>query len=163
MVADGSAAECAERDRVAEAGDDDVRPTLRMDAERWWPVLVDVAVVVWVALFAVDVAAGQGVVDLAPTTQSSVRIALTALLVAFLLDGMLLYRWSEQSSVPFVRTNWIWIVTVAPWFRPFRLLGVGRAVRGVRTLRCLARSRRAGSLVITLRRMARRAWRRLRG
>lgn len=134
-----------------------------MDTERWWTRFVDVAVVVWVALFAVDVAAGQGVVQLSRAAASAVRLALTVLLGVFIVDVVLLYRWSDQPPVPFVRENWFWILTVVPWFRPLRLLRVGRVMRAVRALRLLVRSRRAGSLLNKLRRMAQRAWRRLRG
>lgn len=130
-----------------------------MDTERWWSRFVDVAVVVWIALFAVDVAAGQGAVHLQRQSAATVRLALTALLAVFLLDVALLYRWSEKAPVAFARSNWFWILTVVPWFRPLRVLRLGRGLRG---LRLLARSRRAGSLLNKLRRMAVRAWRRRR-
>ena len=130
------------------------------DVEPRWNRFVDGAAVVWIGLFAVDVANGLGAIGLSPEVASTVRLALRSLLVVFLLDLVLLYRWSEQAPIPFVRSNWLWILTVVPWFRPLRLLRVGR---GVRALRVLAGTRRAGSLLNKLRRTGRRLWGRLRG
>lgn len=125
-----------------------------------WELFVDVAVVVWVALFAVDMAQEYGDLALSPTVESAVGVALTALLGVFLADVVVRYRHSEESPEQFVRGNWFWIVTVVPWFRPFRVLRAGRGLRG---LRLLAGSRRVGSLLNKLRRTGRRLWSRLRG
>ena len=130
------------------------------DVEPWWSRFVDVAAVAWIGLFAVDVASGQGLLGLSPGTRSAVELALRALLLVFLADVILLYRWSEQAPIPFVRSNWLWILTVVPWFRPLRLLRVGR---GVRALRVLAGTRRVGSLLNKLRRTGARLWRKLSG
>ena len=130
-----------------------------MDAERWWPPFVDVAALVWLALFAVDVAATYGSVTLDPTTRTAVRGGLRALLLVFVVDLVLCYRWSDEDPRTFLGSNWFLVLTVTPWFRPLRLL---RAGRGVRALRVLARSRRVGSFLNKVRRTGRRAWRRLR-
>ena len=126
------------------------------DRERW-KLFVDVAAVVWIGLFAVDVANEYGGLVLSESVQAGVGIGLRALLVVFLLDVVLLYRWSDQDLRPFVRSNWLWIVTVVPWFRPLRLLRAGRGLRG---LRVLVGSRRVGSLLNKLRRTGKRLWRR---
>lgn len=92
---------------------------------------VDVAVLVWVPLFAVVVAAGRGVGLLSGPTTSALRLALAVPLAGFLVDVVLRYRWSENPPKPFVREHWFWIITGVPWFRPLRLLRVGRAMRAV--------------------------------
>ena len=130
-----------------------------MNTQRRWSLFVDLAAIVWIVLFAVDVAARFDVVALASSTTTVVRGLLQALLVVFLLDLALLYRWSDQRPRAFVRSNWILILTVVPWFRPLRLVRLGRSVRA---LRVLAGSRRAGSFLNKTKRMARRYWRRLR-
>jgi len=130
-----------------------------MDQQRW-EVFVDIAAVVWIVLFAVDMAHQYGELALSSGAKTALTAALQLLLFVFLLDLFLLYRWSEQDLRPFVRDNLFWILTVVPWFRPLRLLRVGR---GIRALRLLAGSRRAGSLLNKLRRMGKRLWNRLRG
>ncbi|GAB7095717.1 hypothetical protein JCM30237_28710 [Halolamina litorea] len=130
-----------------------------MDAERWWSPFVGVATAVWIALFAVDLAVTFDVLALAPPTVDAVRRALRGLLAVFLIDLALLYRWSEQRPLVFLRENWFLVLTAVPWFRPLRLLRAGRSVRA---LRLLARSRRVGALLTKLRRTARVLWQRLR-
>lgn len=103
-----------------------------MDTERTWPLFVDLAAIVLIALFPVDVAAGFDVVALAPSTTAVVRVALRALVVVFLLDLALLYRWADRRPRAFVRSNWLPIQTVVPRFRPLRLLRVGRGVRALK-------------------------------
>ncbi|MDS0473417.1 hypothetical protein [Natrinema sp. 1APR25-10V2] len=130
-----------------------------MDTKRWWTLFVDLAAVVWMGLFVVDVAATYGVVDLSSTEATLVGRGLLALILVFLLDIALLYRWSEQGARAFVRSNWLLIAAAIPWFRPLRLLRVGR---GVRALRLMARSRKVGSFLNKIRRMLERYWHRLR-
>lgn len=128
-----------------------------MHTERWWSRFVDLAVVVWIGLFAADIAAEYGSLRLSAPAETAVTLGLRALLVVFLLDVVLLYRWSDEGPRAFVRSNWFWLVTVVPWFRPLRLL---RAGRGLRFLRLLRGSRRVGSLLNKLRRSLKRLWHR---
>lgn len=130
-----------------------------MDAERWWPPFVEVVTVVWIGLFAVDLAATVDALAVSPSLAGAVRGVLRWLLVVFLLDLLLLYRWSDEDPRAFVRSNWFLILTVVPWFRPLRLLRVGRSAR---VLRLLVGSRRVASLVAKVRGNVRRLWRRLR-
>jgi len=129
-----------------------------MDRERWDHV-VDAAALVWICLFAVDTANRYGGVALSESTKTEVGWALQLLLLVFLFDVALLYRWSEEDLGPFVRSNWFLVLTVFPWFRPLRLL---RAGRGLRVLRILVGTRRVGSLLTKLRRTVRRLWHRVR-
>ncbi|MBV0901425.1 hypothetical protein [Haloarcula salina] len=130
-----------------------------MNAERWWPRFVDVAAVVWTGLFVTDMGAAYGHVTLSPAVSAGVRWGLQTLLLVFLLDVVVLYRWSEQRPLAFVRSNWFWILTVVPWFRPLRALRIGR---GLRALRALAGVRKVGSLLNKARRTGTRLLRRLR-
>lgn len=130
-----------------------------MDTERWWPLFVDIAAVVWTVLFVVDVAALYEFVTLSSSVESAVSVSLKVLLLVFLLDLVLLYRWADQRPRAFVQSKWFLILTVIPWFRPLRLLRVGRSVRA---LRLLVRSRRVGSFFNKARRMGKRLWNQLR-
>lgn len=130
-----------------------------MDAERWWPPFVELAAIAWIALFLADLAVGFDLLVVSEGTEKAVRGALQWLLVVFLLDLVLLYRWSDSGPREFVRSNWVLVLTAVPWFRPFRLLRVGRSVRAVRLL---SGSRRVGSLLTKLRRKCWALWRRLR-
>lgn len=131
-----------------------------MDAERWWPLFVNTIAIVWIALFVIDVAVGHGIVHLPGATKTGIRVVLQAALIIFLLDVLLLYRWSEKRPAKFVRANWFWILTVVPWFRPLRLLRIGR---GLRAVRILVGTRRVGSFLNKAHRMGKRLWRRLSG
>lgn len=128
-----------------------------MTPNRWWTLAVDVAAVCWIGLFAVDVAATHELLALTTTEERVVQWGLWAFLAVFLLDIALLYRWSEQRPRAFVRSNWLLILAAIPWFRPLRLLRIGR---GVLALRVLAGTRRVGSFLNKVRRMGRRYWRR---
>ncbi|WP_144796806.1 hypothetical protein [Halorubrum depositum] len=130
-----------------------------MDAERWWPPFVELAAIAWIALFVVDLAVGADLLVVSGRTEKAIRGALQWLLVVFLLDLALLYRWSDSGPAEFVRSNWLLVLTAVPWFRPFRLLRAGRSIRA---LRILTGSRRIGSLLAKLRRKCRSLWRRLR-
>lgn len=130
-----------------------------MDTQRWWEPFVEVVTVGWIVLFALDLAATFDLLALSPSLAAVVRGTLRWLLVVFVLDLLLLYRWSEKGPRAFVRSNWFLILTVVPWFRPLRLLRVGRSAR---LLRVLVGSRRAASLVTKLRGNVRRLWDRLR-
>lgn len=130
-----------------------------MDVERWWPPFVEVVALVWIALFVVDVAISFDLLAVSGSLEGTVRSVLQWLLVVFLVDLALLYRWSDHGPRGFVRSNWFLVLTVVPWFRPLRLLRVGRSVRGVRLL---AGSRRVGSLLSKTRRKCHSLWRRLR-
>lgn len=121
-------------------------------------LFVDAVVVAWLVLFVVDVGATYEVWRVGEATLSTVRLVLTVMLVVFLLDVLLLYRWSDDSPRAFLRGNWFYVLTVVPWFRPFRLLRAGQALK---TLKLLVRSRRVGSGLNKIRRMARRTWRRV--
>jgi|GEM_PF-2340365 len=131
-----------------------------MDAERWWPPFVEVAALAWIALFVADVAIGFDLLVVAEPVAAAIRSVLRWLLVVFLLDLALLYRWSDSGPREFVRSNWFLVLTVVPWFRPFRLFRIGRSVRA---LRLLSGSRRVGSFYNKLRKKCRSLWRRLRG
>lgn len=128
------------------------------ERRRWWHRFVDAAAVVWIGLFLIDVAGGEGLLALSRGTTVAVRWSLRALLVVFLADVVLLYRWSALAPAAFLRSNWLYVLTVVPWFRPLRVL---RAGRGLRALRLLVRSRRTGSLLNKLRRTLTRLWQRL--
>lgn len=130
-----------------------------MNAERWWPPFVEVVTLAWVLLFAVDIAVGFDLLAVSGSLAATVRAALQWLLVVFLLDLVLLYRWADDDLGGFVRSHWFLILTVVPWFRPFRLLRAGRSVRA---LRILAGSRRVGAFVNKVRLKGRSLWRRLR-
>ncbi|SFB72355.1 hypothetical protein SAMN05444422_101487 [Halobiforma haloterrestris] len=130
-----------------------------MDAERWWPPFVEVVAIVWIALFVVDVAITFEVLVVSESLEGTVRGALQWLFVVFLLDLVFLYRWSEKGPRGFVRSNWFLILTVVPWFRPFRLLRIGRSIRA---LRLLTGSRRVGSFLNKVRGKCHSLWRRLR-
>ena len=130
-----------------------------MDVERWWPPFVEVAALAWIALFVVDVAISVDLLLVSESLATTVRGVLRWLLVVFLLDLALLYRWSDHGPRRFVRSHWFLILTVVPWFRPFRLLRIGRSIRG---LRLLTGSRRVGSFVNKVRRKCHSLWHRLR-
>lgn len=130
-----------------------------MDVERWWQPFVEVVALAWVVLFAADVAIGVDALTVSDSLAETIRSVLQWLLVVFLLDLALLYRWSDQRPRAFLRSHWFLVLTVVPWFRPLRLLRLGRSVRA---FRALSGSRRAGSLVAKLRRKGHRLWRRLR-
>lgn len=130
-----------------------------MDPERWWGRFVAAVTVGWIGLFAVDVGVAVGVLALPEPRAAAVRTALRWLLVVFLLDLALLYRWSDQGPRAFLRAHWFLVLTVVPWFRPLRVLRAGRVAR---TVRLLAGSRRVASLATKLRRTGRRLWDRLR-
>ncbi|WP_436345537.1 hypothetical protein [Natronorubrum sp. FCH18a] len=131
-----------------------------MDAERWWPPFVEIVALVWIALFVVDVAISFDLLVVSESLTATIRVALRWLLVVFLLDLVLLYRWSDDAPREFVRSNWFLVLTVVPWFRPFRLLRIGRSIR---TLRLLTGSRRIGSFCNKVRRKCHSLWHRLRG
>lgn len=131
-----------------------------MNRRRLWSGLVDVAALVWVVLFAVDLAVGFDLLAVGAARVRALELALRAMLAVFLADVLLLYRWSEQAPLAFARTNWFYVLTVFPWFRPFRLLRAGRVVR---SLRVLTRSRRVGSFLNKARRVLKRSWNRLFG
>lgn len=130
-----------------------------MTSKRWWTRAVDVAAICWIGLFAIDVAATRDLLSLTATEESVVSWGLWGFLVVFLLDIALLYRWSDQRPRAFVRSNWLLILAAIPWFRPLRLLRIGR---GVLALRVLAGTRRVGSFLNKVRRTGRRYWRRRR-
>ena len=121
-------------------------------------LFVDAVVVAWLVLFVVDVGATYEVWSVGEATLSTVRLVLTVMLIVFLVDVVLLYRWSDDSPRAFLRGNWFYVLTVVPWFRPFRLLRAGRALK---SLQLLVRSRRVGSGLNKIRRMARRTWSRV--
>jgi hypothetical protein len=126
-----------------------------MEPERWWPWFVDAVTVVWVCLFAADVAASAALLTLSGPTSADVRLALRWLFVVFVLDLAVLYRQSDDGLGPFLRSNWFLVLTALPLFRPLRVLRVGR---GLRALRLLVQSRRLGAFANKLRRV----WGRLR-
>ena len=130
-----------------------------MDAQRWWQPFVEVVTLLWIGLFAVALAVTFDALAVSAPLAATVRRTLRWLLVVFLLDVVLLYRWSDDGPRAFVRSNWFLILTAVPWFRPLRVLRAGRAAR---TLRLLVGSRRAASLVTKLRGKVRRLWHRLR-
>ncbi|WP_276254492.1 hypothetical protein [Halomontanus rarus] len=130
-----------------------------MDVERWWPPFAEIVALVWIVLFVVDVAISFDVLVVSESLTETIRATLQWLLVVFLLDVALLYRWSEHGPRGFVRSNWFLILTVVPWFRPFRLLRIGRSIR---TLRLLTGSRRVGSFFNKVRRKCYSLWHRLR-
>lgn len=131
----------------------------RMDIQRWWEPFVEAVTVGWIALFVAHLAITFDVLAVSGSLAGAVRAALRWLLVVFLLDLVLLYRWSEERPRAFVRSNWFLVLTAVPWFRPLRLLRLGRAARAVRLL---VGSRRVASLVTKVRGNVRRLWRRLR-
>lgn len=130
-----------------------------MNAERWWPPFVEIVALVWILLFVVDVAVSFDVLVVSESLMGTLRGVLQALFVVFLVDVVLLYRWSDHGPRGFVRSNWFLIITVVPWLRPFRLL---RAARSIRALRLFTGSRRVGSFLNKIRRKCRSLWHRLR-
>jgi voltage-gated potassium channel len=131
-----------------------------MDVDRWWPPFVEMVAVVWILLFAVDVAVSFDVLAVSTSLVGAIRGVLQVMFVVFLLDVVLLYRWSDDGPRGFVRSNWFLILTVVPWLRPFRLLRVGRSVRA---LRLFTGSRRVGSFLNKARWKCQSLWHRLRG
>lgn len=129
-----------------------------MDAERWWQPFVEAVALVWIVLFVVDVAVSFDLLVVSESLTETIRGVLQWLLVVFLLDVALLYRWSDHGPKRFVHSNWFLILTVVPWFRPFRLLRIGRPIRA---LRLLSRSRRVGSFLNKIRRKCHSLWHRL--
>ena len=126
-----------------------------MDTQRSWSLFVDVVAVAWLCLFVVDTAAGLNLLGLAESQAGAIRLTLRWLFVVFVVDLLLLYRWSDEDVRTFLRENWFLVLTVLPLFRPLRLL---RAGRGLRVLRVLVQSRRVGALSNKVRRL----WDRLR-
>lgn len=124
-----------------------------MDIEERWTRFVDGVTVVWIGLFALTLASDYGLLAVPAGTASAVEAVLRSLFLLFVLDVLLLYRWSEEAPLAFTRSNWLRIATAIPWLRPFRLLRVGR---GVRALRVLVGSRRVGAFLNKLRRIRRR-------
>lgn len=129
-----------------------------MNVKRGWSALVDLAALIWIVLFALDLSVTYGLVAIGTSRMLLVGLLLRAMLVVFLTDVLLLYRWSDQAPRPFVRTNWFYILTVVPWFRPLRILRAGRVFH---SLRVLVRSRRFGSFLNKVRRTLEGAWSRL--
>lgn len=120
-----------------------------MNRERTWTYFIDGLTVLWVVLFCVSLAVDFGVLSLAPSRATMIDRFLRIAVFAFLADVCLLYWRSEEEVVAFTRSNWFLILTSVPWFRPLRVLRVGR---GLRALRALSRSRRVASMVNKLRR-----------
>ncbi|MCU4742900.1 hypothetical protein [Natronoglomus mannanivorans] len=129
-----------------------------MDAKRWWPPFAEIVALVWIVLFVVDVAIVVDVLAASESLTETMRTVLQWLLVVFLLDVALLYRWSEHGPRGFVRSNWFLVLTVVPWFRPLRLLRIGRSIRALRQLTGI---RRVGSFVNKVRRKCHSLWHRL--
>lgn len=127
-----------------------------MDLERWWTPFVEVVAVLWIGLFLVDVGVGFDLLVVSESLAATNRVVLRWLLSVFLVDLALLYRWSEHGPRGFLRSNWFLVLTVIPWFRPFR---IGRSFRA---LRLLTGSRRIGSFLNKVRGTCRSLWRRLR-
>ena len=129
-----------------------------MNAERWWPPFVEIVALVWIVLFVLDVAINFDLLAVSESLNGAIDGALQWFLLVFLLDLMLLYRWSDRALRGFVRSNWILILTAVPWFRPFRLLRIGRSIRA---LRLLTGSRRIGSALNKVRWKCHSLWQRL--
>ncbi|MFW5949180.1 MAG: hypothetical protein ACOCSD_06235 [Halolamina sp.] len=67
-----------------------------MDVQRWWHPFVEVVTVLWIALFGVDVAVSADLLALLDAFVVQLRRGLRWLLVVFVVDLGLLYRWSAQ-------------------------------------------------------------------
>ena len=108
-----------------------------------WRVFVDIATVVWLVLFLRPL-----LVD--DVFDGPVVATLSIVLVGvFMADLVVTYRRVGERPARFVRTHWLAIVLVIPYFRIFRIVRVGRALRAVRLLRvgrgaCLGGVARAG-------------------
>jgi hypothetical protein len=121
-----------------------------MDRKRYWRVFVDGVTVLWVAFFLVSLAAEFGPLSLAPGRAVAIDRFLRGAVIVFVADVCVLYRHSGTAPLAFARSHWFLVLTSFPWFRPLRLLRLGR---GLRVLRVLSRSRRVGSLLGKCRRV----------
>ena len=124
-----------------------------MDARRWWTRIVDAVTVVWLCAFLLAVGATHGLVSVPLGVLSAADRLLWWLVPVFVLDVGLLYWWSGEDIPTFTRHNFLLVLTAIPWLRPLRII---RAGRGLRAIRVLARSRRAGNAVNKIRRLGKR-------
>jgi hypothetical protein len=121
-----------------------------MDRERYWTAFVDGVTVLWVALFLVSLAADFGPLSLAPGRAAAIDRFLRVAVIVFVADVCVLYWYSGKAPLAFARSQWFLMLSSFPWFRPLRVLRLGRSLRA---LRVLSRSRRVGSLLGKCRRV----------
>ena len=96
-----------------------------------WDYFVDIATVVWLALFV-----------LRYTNQlAGPDLIIQTMLAIFVADLVVKYR-REGNLKSFLRHKWIDILLVIPWFRAFRLLKFIRMLRLLRVTLQLERLRR---------------------
>jgi len=93
-----------------------------MNARRWWTRIVDAVTVVWLCAFLIVVGATYGLVSVPPGVLSAADRLLRWLIPVFVLDVVLLYRWSGGDFRTFTRHNSLLILTAIPWLRPLRVL-----------------------------------------
>ena len=96
-----------------------------------WDYFVDIATVVWLALFVLGYTNQLAAPDL----------ILQTMLVIFVADLVVKYR-REGNLKSFFRHRWIDILLVIPWFRAFRFLKFIRMLRLLRISLQLERLRR---------------------
>ena len=104
-----------------------------------WRLFVDIGTVVWLLLF---------VLMLMPSEQFEglgVRTVSLTLLAVFVADLGVTYHRAGERPARFLRTHWLDVLLVIPYFRVFRILRVGRALRAVRLLRA-GRGARVGRM-----------------
>ena len=88
-----------------------------------WRLFVDIATVVWLLLFVLMLLPGEQFEGL------GVRTVSLALLAVFVADLGVTYHRSGERPTHFLRTHWLDVLLVIPYFRIFRILRVGRALR----------------------------------
>jgi len=93
-----------------------------MDPQRWWTRVVDALTVVWLCAFFFVVGAAHGPVSAPSESVSLAERLLRWLIPVFVLDVVLLYRWSGEDFRTFTRHNSLLILTAIPWLRPLRVL-----------------------------------------
>jgi len=91
-----------------------------------WSHVVDFASALWLLLFAIS---------LTPMTRAWVEDALLVILLVFVADLCVLYVQSNLRPYQFVRSFWVEIILLIPYFRIFRILRVGRFIRALKFVR----------------------------
>ena len=106
--------------------------------KRNWIIFVDVVTVIWLIVFFV------GLLKSDPRVTRYCNIINLVILPVFLVDLFFIYRETSNLRV-FLKTKWLDILLVIPYFRIFRLLRFARVIKFMKLIRFgrVARSTKA--------------------